>query len=308
MGIGQNLKNLEGFKIKEWTEKAKLTSQQAARVSTPEGATDDLIEKLDILSESKIASSLAALVIGSWSEELFDDDSKPIATAMVRLAPKFPALRHMFFGDITYEECEISWLIQCDMGKMLMALHSLESFAVRGGQRLRFSKLSHDNLKKLVVQTGGLPKKAVQDIASAQLPALEHLELWLGEKSYGGDSTIKDLMPFLSGQLLPRLKYLGLRNSVYTDKIAETAAKSPVLSQIETFDLSMGTLSDVGAEALLDSPYVSQLKSLNLDHHYMSNDMMKKMKAKFGTIVSMKGQETPDMWDNEPHRYIECAE
>ncbi len=46
-----------------------------------------------------------------------------------------------------------------------------------------------DSLVALTIESGGLPAAVVREVASAHLPALEHLELWLGEENYGGDAT-----------------------------------------------------------------------------------------------------------------------
>ena len=38
----------------------------------------------------------------------------------------------------------------------------------------------------------------------------------------------------------------------------------------------MGTLSDEGAKVLIDTPAIRNLKYLNLRHHYMSKEMVKR--------------------------------
>ena len=51
------------------------------------------------------------------------------------------------------------------------------------------------------------------------LPALEHLELWLGTDEYGADTEVADLKNILQGKNLPSLRHLGLRNSEITDRM-----------------------------------------------------------------------------------------
>jgi hypothetical protein len=86
----------------------------------------------------------------------------------------------------------------------LKAYTKLEYLQVRGGDGYYeapdrywqdFISLRHESLKVLIIETGGLCREKISQILSLELPALEHLELWLGSHEYGGDSSIDDLMP-----------------------------------------------------------------------------------------------------------------
>jgi len=79
------------------------------------------------------------------------------------------------------DESEISWIVNSDMGPLLAAYPRLQQLRVRGGQELAFGDLRHDNLRTLIVETGGLSGEVLQQMAAARLPALTHLELWLGD-------------------------------------------------------------------------------------------------------------------------------
>ncbi len=114
----------------------------------------------------------------------------------------------------------------------------------------------------------------VRELAAANLPALEHLELWLGCQQYGGDSTVDDLQPMLNGAGFPSLKTLALRNCDYADDLAQALTNASILERITILDLSLGNLSDVGAEALFASPAIRKLDTLVLHHHYLSADML----------------------------------
>ena len=94
------------------------------------------------------------------------------------------------------------------------------------------------------------------EVWAAELPRLEHLELWLGDGYYGGIATAAPLAPLLSGNLFPNLKYLGLRNSRIADEVAKAVAASPILERLEVLDLSLGNMGDEGARALIASPAV----------------------------------------------------
>ena len=116
----------------------------------------------------------------------------------------------------------------------------------------------------------------VQSLGRAQFPNLEYLELWLGTEDYGGTVTPGDLAPILGGTLFPKLKYLGLRNCDQADAMAQAVVQAPILNQLETLDLSLGTLSDEGAEALLQIK--APLKRLNLHHNYISPELVRRLK------------------------------
>lgn len=243
------------------------------------------------------------LIIGQWDYDSSTNSSN-IVNILVELKDTFKHLKALFVGDITAEEQEISWIQQSDLSPLLAAFPNLELFQARGGDGLRLSALTHNNLKTLIIQTGGLPPNVVKDLTNAQLPNLEKLEVWLGEENYGFNSKIEDFDVLLNGNKFPKLTYLGLKNSILQDEIAIAVVDSKIIHQLYTLDLSMGILSDIGAQALLDSPAIKKLRFLNLDHHYMSDDMMAKMN-RLGIKVSMNEQEEADEDDD---RYIEVSE
>lgn len=55
-------------------------------------------------------SRLDALVIGSWGEPQ-SDGVDAILAKLIAHAIELPNLRALFSGDMTYEECAISWII-----------------------------------------------------------------------------------------------------------------------------------------------------------------------------------------------------
>ncbi len=138
---------------------------------------------------------------------------------------------------------------------------------------------------------------------SSSFASLESLELWLGRDDYGADHRIDDLMPLLSGRLFPKLKHLGLRNCEYTDEIASAIADAPILKQLRSLDLSMGTLGDAGANVLLASPLFAKLESVDLSHHYMSSAVVKKI-MKAGPKMLAKDLRT----EEEGARYTQVGE
>jgi hypothetical protein len=258
------------------------------------------------------AEQVGALLVGSWGET-YDNGPGEVVAALTQARERLPRLRALFFGDITSEECEISWITQGDVSPLLEAFPGLEEFVVRGGQSLVFPAVRHERLRLLRIETGGLGKEVVRGVAGSDLPALEHLNLWLGTSGYGADTEISDLEPFLAGTRLPSLKYLALCNSEIQDEIAVAVSGAPVVARLDVLDLSMGTLSDDGAEALLNGQPLTHLKVLDLNHHFLSEAMEKRVAAAFeGTGVTVdlgdeqRGEVGPDgEWD---HRYTAVAE
>ncbi len=189
---------------------------------------------------------LKALVIGTW-HAYSDTDSSEIVEFLVSSSAKMKDLSALFIGDVVRSEQEISWIRQSDLSALWAAFPKLKHFKVRGGEGLVLGRLKHNELQSLVVESGGLRREVVRQIATAQLPRLEHLEIWLGSDWYGGNATVDDLEPFLSDKLFPKLKTLGIRNFRFTDAMAQKIAVSPVLKQLQVLDLSLGTLGDDGA-------------------------------------------------------------
>ncbi|MEU8247401.1 STM4015 family protein [Nonomuraea sp. NPDC048916] len=269
-----------------------------------EDIPDTIEESFDWFLAHVDTARVTALVIGEW-DECYDSDSKVIVTTLAEQAAKFPALRSIFLGAITAEEAEISWIQQSDITPLLAAFPKLERLEVRGGTGLALTPVRHEALRVLRIETGGLGGDVVRAVAACDLPALEHLELWLGVGGYGGDATIEDLGPVLTGERLPSLRHLGLQDSEMQDDIAAAVAAAPVVARLETLSLSMGALSDTGAEALLSGQPLTHLRELDLHHHFLTDPMIGRLAdALPGVEVRLSGQERAD--DRE--RYVAVSE
>ncbi|MEU7561241.1 STM4015 family protein [Streptomyces eurythermus] len=218
-----------------------------------------------------------ALIVGAW-QEAYDTDSSAVIEALLAARDRLPALRALFLGDMESEECEISWINQTDVTPLLTGFPDLEEFGVRGGSGLGFTALRHTRLRTLAMETGGLPAEVVRAVGASDLPALEHLDLWLGTPDYGGDSEPADLEPILSGARLPSLRHLALRDSEIQDAVAAAVASAPVVARLETLDLSLGILTDEGASALLAGQPLTHLKKLDLHHHYITEPLLDRLR------------------------------
>lgn len=266
-------------------------------------------EKMQIFLQDSHAREVEALVIGNWIAKS-TYSSQSVVDALVNTYERLPNLKALFIGDIDDSECMISSIDQSNLSLIFVAYPGLEVLKIRGDggwrywngdERLRFEPLQHDKLKALIIESGGLRREVITQICKLELPALEYLELWLGRDEYGGTSSIEDLMPILSGELFPKLKYLGLRNSEYSDDIAFAIVQSPLIERLLELDFSMGTLGDEGAEALLNCPVINQLDTLNVDDNCLSREMIGRLK-KLDIEVIVNIRKSPN------HRYCSVAE
>lgn len=305
MTVSSNLSTFLSKRVENFSPETGIAAPEAVvyRVSVEYDDEQNIYQKLTAFAQDPKAGSITELIIGQFDTEAGGNSVEVVETLIV-LSNTFTNLKALFVGDITFEECEISWINNTDMTPLLNAYPQLEHFQVRGGQDLAFSNLQHDNLKTLIVETGGLYPNTLNDIMTASLPNLEKLHLWLGSENYGWDSSVEDLEPVLSGGQFPNLKHLGLMDSELQDEIAIAVCEAPVLEQLETLDLSMGILSDKGGEALLNCAGIKQLQHLNLRRHYLSSEMMQQLQS-LGISINLDEQEEGD---DEDDRYIEVSE
>lgn len=260
----------------------------------------DILDKF--INDPRV-TDVPALVIGEW-EDAYDNSPDYLLQQFIEQPDKLSKLKALFVGDIISEECEISWIHQTDYASLLKAFPLLEQLRVRGSDGLKFSQLRHNSLKRLIIESGGLDSSVIESVINAQLPALEHLELWLGDEGYGFNGDLNTIKPLLEMGAFPKLRYLGLRDSDIADNIAIEIANAPLLKQLEILDLSMGTLSDVGALALLNSEGIKSLKKLDLHFHFMSTTMMEKLKG-LGIEVDISDQQEDD---EDGDRYVAVSE
>ncbi|GAA3166606.1 STM4015 family protein [Nonomuraea roseoviolacea] len=222
---------------------------------------------------------IRALVIGWWGPGWEGMRGDIPVRMLADAAGRLPALEAIFLGDIVMEESEISWIEQDDITPLLDAYPRLRRLEVRGGTGLHLRPVTHAALEVLRFETGGLPASVVRAVGESSLPALRHLELWLGTTNYSGDSRPADWAGVLDGSGLPALRHLGLQDSEIQDEVCAAVAAAPIVARLESLNLSMGVLTDTGAEALLSGQPLTHLTSLDLSHHYLSGPMIERLRA-----------------------------
>jgi hypothetical protein len=279
----------------------------ALRVGDDEGDNQNTVitTKLEVLLQDPQASKIEALVFGMW--DLWGErDSRIAVNALVAAKDQLKNLQAVFIGDIEYSEWMISSIEQSDISPVLKAYPNLEVLQIRGATSLAFSELRHENLKALIIESGGISSRTITQLCALDLPGLEHLELWLGSFGYGGDSSVDNLMPILSGELFPMLSYLGLRNSEYSDDIAHALVNTPAIKFLKILDLAMGTLSDEGAKALLNCSDVPQLDILNVCENFLSNEIIEQLQQLHIQVITHSQKR--EYHNYNPHRYCSISE
>lgn len=221
--------------------------------------------------------SVNEIEIGCWGNA-WEDDCQPILDDIIAHKETFDHIQKLSIGIMDYEDCEISWIMQGNYSQFWAALPHLKSITIQGSTNLVLGDIVHDQLEHLEIICGGLPMEVLENIVSAKLPNLKELILYFGVEDYGFDGTPEEVQEKLSKMDFPKLEYLGLVNSDMQDALAELAIHSKLMPQLQTLDLSCGTLTDEGGAILLEAlPRFPHLKKLDLHYHYLSGSMMQKL-------------------------------
>lgn len=212
------------------------------------------------LLSPRLAPLLERLAVGliEWG----DQDNQGVCTLLMNPPADPPPLRALkigaFGGDDLLDRGEIdisrAWLASLEW---LSALYPhLEELELTGRLNSRgveplLGAIDLPALRRFTFRTGGLPREHLAEIRGARWPRLEALDLWFGDSDYGGDCALADVLPLLDGRVaLPALRRLGLRNAAFADELCEPLLASPLLPRLAELDLSLGVLTDAGAEIL----------------------------------------------------------
>ncbi|HJU41133.1 MAG TPA: hypothetical protein VJ724_16300, partial [Tahibacter sp.] len=182
MTVNATLDTFFGKPVRDFSHGDRADDPRAVYRLTQQYDDDESQEEIlaEFLGQVKPAT-LDALVIGAWSNTP-EESPAGYLEALIERRAELSALRALFVGDMTYEDCEISWIIQTNYAPLLAAFPKLETLRIRGAEQLVVPPFTHASLKELAIETGGLPDAVVAGIAQSTLPQLEHLELWLGDE------------------------------------------------------------------------------------------------------------------------------
>lgn len=251
----------------------------------------------DILADPEF-ENLTELIIGDWGNT-WEDDCQRIIDGIVENADRFSHIERLFIGDMNFEECEVSWIMQGDYSRLWAAMPQLKSLTIKGSTDLALGKIRHENLEELVIICGGLPQSVIQSVQEARLPALKKIQLYIGVENYGFDGDAGTIREFLEKADFPKLEYLGITDSEIQDELTEVVLESKFMGQIHTLDLSMGTLTDKGGELLLKKlPSWPNVKTLDVHYNYLSDEMADKLEQ-LPIEVDVSESEEADEYDGE---------
>ncbi len=234
-------------------------------------------------------------------------DFTAVVKAIVR-AGRGKTLEHLFFGAFEYpDDIEISSAPWGNLGGLWAVVPNLKSFKVRGAGG-DFGTIELPHCVNFTVETGGLEAAQLTKVVAATWPSLERLELWTGDRQHGATSNVDDLRPLLEARAVPRLRHFGLRNCEYSDEFVHVLAKSKLLEQLTSVDLSMGTLSARGCQTLLEyAPAFAHLELLDLNDCYVPEVMFDRLMAVCAQ-VNVDRQRGSSAGGGNDERYVAVGE
>ena len=309
---GEHVTEFFGRPVREYAPDGGVpTGHVAVRIGCDWDSQEAFPDRLADLLEDPAAEGIVALVVGPWGAAFEGGSSEGVVEALVAARDRLPGLRALFLGDIVQEETEMSWINQCDVSPLFGAFPALEEFRLRGSQDLSLGRPSHDNLRSLTIECGGMPAAVAREVAAARLPKLESLELWLGDEGYGNEVAEDVLTELLDAPVMTNLAHLGLRNDDRADETAALLAGRAKPGRIATLDLSLGTLGDEGANALAGAAWIGELDRLDIRHHFVTPAAVERLRAaaREPSVLDARHALKPeDDGDGEIYRYVAVGE
>jgi len=267
---------------------AKLSHNQYS----DDGFEGSMAEVLETLLRHPSGRFLTELVFGFNN----DPNEDPLDDLIGILARKAPAtIRKLHFGDFEYpDETEMSWYHVGNLGKLWKAVPHLQALIVQGGE-FELGTIELPELVRAEFRTGGLSAASAKAIAKAMWPRIEHLEVWYGEDEYGGTAKVADAAALLDRTDLPRLTSLGIKNTSFTDELCGVLARGRLLPQLTRLDLSMGIMTDAGAQLLAaHKDAFTHLAVLDVSDNYLTKAGIAALKGLAKSVVTTRQREDDD--------------
>ncbi len=234
-----------------------------------------------------------------------NDDGEPSWDSAVEAMVEHgvPAtLRKLVFDRGDY--WDISWTYLNTLEPLYARVPDLEHLEIILGH-MNLGKIDLPNLRHFEVWTGGFDGDNMKSVIDANWPKLETLLLRFGgSEDYGGSCTVEDVLPLLSSTRIPNVRHLALANSPFIDSLIPHLAKSPLLKQITTLDLSLGEMTDEGINAIVASgDAFKHLTKIDVNRNYLTADAITALKGVVANVEAGR-QEDP----NEDYRYCQIGE
>lgn len=192
-------------------------------------------------------------------------------------------------------------------GLRSLILHSGEKSWAGGHDTFDFAGLDLPELRELTIETCSMSKRRLKALWAAKLPKLERLTVWFGSEDQGANSTGKDLAPLLEGQVFPHLKHLGLANAQFEPEIAAALPSSQLARQLESLDLSLGTLDDSHVAGLVGAAKAfKKLARLDVHENFLTKQGIAALKKAY---PQLEARDQKELWEDDPDaRYVSVGE
>jgi hypothetical protein len=162
---------------------------------------------------------------------------------------------------------------------------------VIGMRSISIARLELPELRVLELAAPGLTQDHANALAAMPWPRLERLTIHVGVPGERGcDVTPGRMRALLESVDAPALRHLGLCAAGFTDEIVAMLATCPLARQLESLDLSGGTLSDAGAAELRA---FAHLRELDASHAYLTPSARAAL-ATLGPRVTLDDPQSPD--------------
>jgi hypothetical protein len=234
-------------------------------------------DKLLSLIDKPNVNQIEALVFGATH---YGKWIKPF-DFLINSYDALPNLQAIFLDDFNQEDMRIGRIAGFSEGNLSQVLSrypQLQLLQIRNGHGYIFNECRHEKLKALRIEmTSHTWFKYLNGINKLDLPALEYLELWLDGSMMDKRNIIRGLSTLIfSGYIFPKLKYLGVKNCIFTDEIAASIATSSAMERLVELDFSVSNLSEEGLVFLLNSDSINELAILNVSNTFISQEIVKK--------------------------------
>ncbi len=242
-------------------------------------------------------------------------DDVPAVLAEARKHAWAADLPRLVLGDVS-RDIDMAHHMIGDVGKPISkAFRGLRTLKLHSGawdetdDTFGLSGLDLPELRDLVIETCSMSKKRLAHVLAAKLPKLEKLELWFGSENNGCDANIKGLTKLLAGAAHGGVKHLGLRNAEFQNDIAIALSSSKIAGHLESLDLSMGTMTDDGTDALIArAKSFGKLKALKVDDNFLSPAGVRALKKAFPFATANAQKAADDSIEGETHYYVSVSE
>jgi uncharacterized protein (TIGR02996 family) len=195
-----------------------------------------------------------------------NEDNLQSLIDLLAAAPR-SALHKLHFGDFKYagaardidrgDDTEISWYSVGNLSALWPSLPNLATLIVQTGSAesslaggTTLGTVALPALRHLEYRTGGLDEHNAASLVAVAAPKLVHLDIWTGSSTYGCGATADHIRTLLARTDLPELRHLGLMNCEFADELVELLVTSPLTRQLRELDLSLGCLTDDGAQLI----------------------------------------------------------